>query len=130
MLEKYPNKLKLVFKYLPAEGHQYSFLAAVSALAAFKQNRFWEYHQKLFENFDTLDDKKIPFLAAQLGLNLEQFDKDRYSSQIQTLIERDVNDAVKLNLTGIPTVYINGKKIKNRSMETFTRLIDAELKKK
>jgi protein-disulfide isomerase len=130
LLEKYSNKLKLVFKYLPAEGHQYSFLAAASALAAFKQNQFWEYHRKLFENFDTLDDKKMSFLAAELGLNLEQFDKDRYSSQIQTLIERDVNDAVKLDLIGIPTVYINGKKIKNRSMETFTRLIDAELKKR
>ena len=120
----------MVFKYLPAEGHQYSFLAAASALAAFKQNRFWEYHQKLFENFDTLDDKKIPFLAAQLGLNLEQFDKDRYSSEIQTLIERDVDDAVKLNLTGIPTVYINGKKIKNRSMEMFIQSIEAEIGKK
>ncbi len=120
----------MVFKYLPAEGHQYSFLAAASALAAFKQNRFWGYHQKLFENFDTLDDKKILFLAAELGLDLEQFDKDRYSSQIQTLFERDVNDAVELDTTGMPTVYINGKKIKNRSMEAFTRAIDAGLKKK
>ena len=77
-----------------------------------------------------MDDQKLLFLAAELGLDLEQFDKDRYSSQIEALIERDVNDAVRLDLTGVPTVYINGKKIKNLSLEAFTRLIDAELKKK
>lgn len=130
MLGKYPNRLKLVFKYLPAEGHQYSFIAAASALAAFKQNRFWEYHQKLFENVDTLNDEKMPSLAAEIGLDLAQFDKDRYSSEIQALIEADVNEAVNLDITGIPTVFINGRKVKNRSMDVFVRSIEAELKKK
>ena len=59
MLEKYPNDVKLVVKHFPLPSHKAARPAAIAALAAHKQDKFWEFHAKLLENYRSLDDKKI-----------------------------------------------------------------------
>jgi protein-disulfide isomerase len=130
VLEKYPKDVKLVVKHLPLPMHGYARKAAIAALAAEKQGKFWEIHEKLFANQKDLSDAKVEAIAGELGLNMEQFNKDLKDPAIGSLIDRDMNDGRRANVQGTPTIFVNGKLFNQRSLQGFQQAIEAELKKK
>ena len=130
MLEKYPQDVKLVHKNFPFRNHKFAVNAARAALAAHRQGRFWDYHQRLFKNYKQLNDATFEGLATDLGLDLERFNKDMNDPSIQRLIYRDVKEGRDAGIRGIPAVFINGKLLKNTSGPGFQQMVDAELKKR
>jgi protein-disulfide isomerase len=130
VLEKYPRDVKLVHKNFPLRNHKFAVNAAKAALAAHRQGRFWDYHHRLLENYEQLNDAKFQALAADLGLDLERFNKDMNDPSIQRLIYRDFKEGRDAGIRGIPAVFINGKLLKNTSGPVFQRMIDAELQKR
>ena len=130
MLDKYPDQVKLVVKHFPLQSHKYARKASKAALAANEQGKFLEFHRRLFENYNVLNDDKIQDIAKELDLDMEKFNKDTTSSVFQNLINRDVRNGKKIGVRGTPTIFINGKLLKNRSLQGFIRIIEMELKKK
>jgi protein-disulfide isomerase len=130
VLEKYPHEVKLVMKHFPLPMHGFARKAAMAALAAGKQGRFWEIHEKLYANQKDLSDAKVEAIAQELGLNKEQFNQDLKDPAIGSLIERDMNNARQANVRGTPTIFVNGKVLSQRSLPGFQQVIEAELKKK
>ena len=130
MLDKYPDNVKLVIKNFPIPNHKFAYKAATAALAANIQGKFWEFHSKLSKNYNTINDAKIQEIAKELGLNMEKFNKDMELPIIKSLIERDMNNGREAGVRGTPTIFINGKTLKNRSLPGIYQVIDAELKKK
>ena len=128
VLEKYPNQVKLVFKNFPLRNHQFAMQAAIAALAAEKQGKFWEFHDLLFKDYNHLNEQKIEEIAQQLKLNMEKFDKDRKDPQIMAMINRDLAEGNQAGVRGTPTVFINGRLLRNRSMAGFQELIEKALK--
>jgi protein-disulfide isomerase len=126
---QYPSDVKFYFKNFPLNIHKYSKNASIAALAANKQGKFEAFHNKLFENHRTLNDKKILDIAGELGLNMEAFDKDRNSESIKNLVNRDMMEGQGIGVRSTPTVFINGKLLKRRNLKNFQLKIDAELKK-
>jgi protein-disulfide isomerase len=130
VLDKYPDNIKLVIKNFPLSNHKFAFKAATAALAANVQGKFWEFHSKLSKNYNVINDAKIQDIAKELGLNMEKFNKDMQSPTIRSLIVRDMNNGRQAGVRGTPTIFINGKTLKNRSLPGIYQVIDAELKKK
>jgi protein-disulfide isomerase len=129
VLGKYPNDVKLTFKNFPLRNHRFARKAAAASLAAGIQGKFWEYHDKLFDNYSTLNDKKFEELAQGLGLQGEQFQKDLTDPKIQTKINQDIQDGKNAGVRGTPTIFVNGKRLKTRSLQGFSAIIDKELAK-
>lgn len=129
MLETYPKDVKLVIKHFPLAMHQYARKAAVAALASNKQNKFWEFHHKLFDNMASLSDAKVLEIAKELGLDMKRFNRDLNDPAIQALIERDLAEGYRAEVQGTPTIFVNGKTLKNRSLQGFMQQIGDELKK-
>ena len=129
VLAKYPTQVKVVFKNFPLQNHKYSIKAATAALAAGKQGRFWEFHDLLFKNYNRLDDGKITGFARNLNLDMKRFEKDRASMEITGIIKRDIREGRDAGVRGTPTIFINGKLLQVRSMDSFSRAIDLEVKK-
>jgi protein-disulfide isomerase len=77
VLEKNPESLKLVFKHFPLRNHKFARPAAIAALAAEKQGKFWEFHDLLFKDYNRLNEQKVKEIARQLNLDMEKFEKDR-----------------------------------------------------
>lgn len=127
MLEQYPTQVKLVYKNFPLRSHKFSRAAATAALAAGLQGKFWEFHDRLFQDYSHLNDEKIREIAENLGLDMTRFDADRKSSQVLSVISRDIEEAQRLGVRGTPTIYVNGRLLRNRSMEGFRQLIDQAL---
>jgi protein-disulfide isomerase len=130
VLEKNKGKVKLVFKNFPLNSHQFARKAAAAALAAGKQGKFWEMHDRLFQNYNRLNDQVVQEKAQQLGLNMEVFQKDMNDSQIAQQINQDYQDGMKAGVRGTPAIYVNGVALKNTSPEGFQAAIDKELEKK
>ncbi len=117
-------------KNFPLPNHSYARKAAIAALAAGKQGKFWEMHGKLYASQRELNDEKVQEIAGGLGLNMEQFNQDLKDSGISALIDRDINNGRQINIPGTPSIYINGKLLNQRSLPGFQQAIEAELKKK
>ena len=128
MLEKYPRDVKLVIKHFPI--FTFSRKAAIAALAAGKQGKFWEMHEKLFASQKDLSEAKVEAIAREIGLNMEQFNQDLKDPNITSLIDRDFNEGRQENIRGVPTVFVNGKMLSQQSLHGLQQAIEAELKRK
>lgn len=129
MLEKYPLQVKLVFKNYPLTKHTFAKKAAVAAFAARKQGKFWEYHDLLFQNGDSLSDQKFLQIARELGLDLERFEKDINDLKIVARINQDIRLGASMGVRGTPTVFINGSLSKARTLETLEAAVRNELQR-
>ena len=131
MLEQYPKDVKVVFKNFPLTRiHKFAMNAAVAALAANQQGKFWEYHGELFKNYNQLNDEKFDEIAGTVGLDMEQFKKDMQNPALSAMVERDLQDGVTAGVRGTPSIFVNGRLLQQRSLQGFQQIIDDELAKK
>lgn len=127
VLEKYPGKVKIVFKNYPLRNHKFARKAAAAALAAEKQGKFWEFHDMLFKNYNRLNDKKIQEIARELGLNMEAFEKNMRDPHMLAKVSRDKSEGMKANVRSTPTVFINGRLVRNRTLSGLQAAIEKAL---
>lgn len=130
VFETYPDKVKIVFKNFPLRNHRNAMKAATAALAADSQAKFWEFHDLLFKNYKNLNDKMINDIAVQLKLNQTEWEQKMMTPDVANQIRQDIADGQKAGVRGTPTVFINGKLLRERSLNGFKAIIDDELKKK
>ena len=130
VLEHNPNTVKIVLKNMPLRFHKFADLAARAALAAGEQGKYWEFHDELFLVSPKLDQKSIYGIATKLGLDFDKFKNDLASQAIKQKIAKDLQDAQDSGVTGTPTIFVNGIKLKNRDLPSIQKLIDEELAQK
>ncbi len=128
IIDTYPNDVKHVFKNYPLSFHKDAKNAARAALAAGEQGKYWEMNKTLFENFRNLKEDKLKEYAQKIGLDMEKFNKS-YESPFETELKADKGEAAKAEVRGTPTIFLNGKRVKDRSVEGLKKQIDEILKK-
>jgi protein-disulfide isomerase len=129
VIEKYPQDVKIVFKNYPIRGHNFAEKAAIAALAADKQGKFWPFHDQLFNSYNQLSDQKINEIASKVGLDMAAFEKDRSDPALKAIIQKDVADANQAGVRGTPTVFVNGRMLRDRRFEGFQAAVDKELER-
>jgi protein-disulfide isomerase len=130
LLEQNPETVKISYKHFPIRGHELAAPAAVAAIAAQKQGKFWEFHDKLFENMKDLKPEKFLEIATSLGLDMTKFQKDMTDPQNMARINKDQQDGAVAGVKGTPSIFINGRTVKDRSVVGMQKMIDEELAKK
>ena len=131
MLEQYPNDVKLVFKNFPLTRiHKSAMNAAIAALAANQQGKFWEFHAELFKNYNKLSDQLFDEIAQSLELDMEQFKQDMQNPALSAMVQRDLKDGAEAGVRGTPSIFVNGRILQQRSLPGFKQIIDEELAKK
>lgn len=103
--------------------------AAIAAMAAGSQGKFWQFHDLLFENYNRLNDQKIQEIARTVGLNMEEYEKKKNDPAIKRKVNQDFADGRKAGVRGTPTVFINGILLRDRSIKGFQTAIDKQLLK-
>lgn len=118
IVDQNPDKLVFVYRNFPLPQHQNALSAAYAAEAAGKQGKFWEMHDLLFTNQNTWASQssttaRDTFIgyATQLGLNIDQFQKDMDSQAVKDKVETDYQSGVKSGVGATPTFYLNGSKM-------------------
>lgn len=128
MLKRYPGKIKIVYKSYPLNNHRYAWKAAVNAMAAHQKGLFWKFHDRLFENHNQLNDQKIMQIRKEFGLDTPEFDTLTKSPELRAKVANDRSEGKALGVRGTPAVYINGKRLQDKSAAGFQKAIDRELK--
>jgi protein-disulfide isomerase len=130
VLEKYPGKIKLIFKQFPLDMHSQAALAAAAAIAAHQQGKFWPMHDALFAHRRELSRPVILALARAAGLDMERFEADLVSAKTKATIARDLEDGDRAGVEGTPSVFINDRKYNGElDLPAMRKVIDAELKR-
>jgi protein-disulfide isomerase len=125
--DAHPKTVKLVFKNFPLRSHPMAQPAAAAALVAHRHGKFWEFHDRLFAEQKQLSREKILQIAASLGLEEQSFVKELSDPEIQARIEKDYRDGLEAGVQGTPTIFVNGRLLRERSVSGFERVIAREL---
>ncbi len=121
---EYGNQVQIVFRHFPLmKMHKNALLAAQTAEAARNQNKFWEMHDLLYKNqksWELSEDAKSIFesYAKQLSLNLDRFQSDLQSNQVQQRISADIQRGTSLGVTGTPTVFLDSHRLNYEATNT------------
>ncbi|MFH1587183.1 MAG: DsbA family protein [Candidatus Diapherotrites archaeon] len=105
------GKVKLVYRDFPLSFHQEAQPAAEAAECADEQGKFWEMHDKIFENQQAISDSSYKQWAAELGLDTGQFNECLDSGKYASEVQKDVADGQAYGVSGTPAFFINGTKL-------------------
>jgi protein-disulfide isomerase len=125
---EYSDKLRLVIKEVPRRQREYSVNAALAALAAGDQGKYWEMHDLLFERWQQFDEDSLMINARELGLDLERFKQSMNSKKHSDALEQNLALAKELHVTATPTFFISGKKyVGEPTYGELNKIIEEEL---
>ncbi|HTO54170.1 MAG TPA: thioredoxin domain-containing protein [Myxococcota bacterium] len=129
LLKRYPTQVRVVYRNMPLDGlHPRARAAAIAAVCADAQGKFWEYHDALFANQQALGDSDLDKYATDVGLDADKFKTCRQDPATESKVNVDATAARAAGLTGTPAFFVNGILISGaRPIEDFTRWIDQEL---
>lgn len=131
------GKVQFAFRHLPLDIHPNAPKAGEAAECANDQQKFWEYHDELFKQFDSWVNEptdsvqnKFTDFAGGLGINTQEFSTCLTSGKYAQKVNDDMTVAQNAGATGTPTFFINGQMLVGAfPYETFKTLLDQELNK-
>jgi protein-disulfide isomerase len=124
----YGDKVRIVWKNQPLDFHKDAPLAHEAALAAGEQGKFWQFHDKVFQNQPKIQRDFLFQYAREIGLDMKRFEDALASGRHKPLIEADKREAAALGSTGTPAFFINGRFLSGaRPFNDFAQIINAEL---
>ena len=124
----YPDDVRVVIKHLPLPGHKQARPAAIAAMAAHRQGKFWEMHEMLFANQSKLDADAMRGYARHLGLDLARFERDLADPAIAAQIDADAAEAVDKGFRGVPAFTVNGRTVVGAvPLEVMRGVVEEEL---
>ncbi len=128
--EKYAGEVTFVIRYFPLPGHFNAGRAARAVESAARQgeleamyNRMYETQTEWGESDEPKDDLFRSY-AEEIGLDMDQYDADYVSQEIEERISKDVADGESLGVSGTPTFYIDGELFQPEAVEDFSAALD------
>lgn len=130
VLETYPGKVRLVVVMSPLQFHQQARPAALAALAAHRQGKFFEYQNLIWAQQGRYSEEDLVAMAETAGLDMERWKADAMSDEINQELEQHMALGAQFGVRGVPQFYINGESIRGaQPLEAFQSVIDAQLER-
>ena len=132
LLPQHPE-IRLVYKDFPLTTlHPWAMTASIAGQCAAQQDpaSFWKIHDTIFDAQDVITPsnvwEKMSDFANQLGLNVETFRACMANPNTTHEIEKTTAEGHELNVTGTPTIFVNGRKIVGADQPLLKQFIDFE----
>lgn len=131
VLSTYGDKVRLVYRHYPLPNHPNARPAAEASACADEQGKFWQYHDRLFENQSKLTDADLKQHATSVGLDAATFNACVDSHRFASDVEDDMEAGEAAGVSGTPAFFINGRVLSGaQPFDAFKRIIDEELGRK
>ena len=126
LLSRYPSEVALVFQHFPLNGRSLSLPSAVAAECAERQDRFRPMYQLLFAQQDSLGTKDWVSFASEAGVpDLAAFEECvKLPADSFTRIGAGRELGLRRDVTGTPTLFVNGRRFGGRSLEEFAEVAE------
>jgi protein-disulfide isomerase len=109
LLERYPNKIRFVFRHFPLiDAHPHALLAAEASEAAAAQGKFWPMHDLLFRNQAHLKDKDLYRYASELGLDMARYTAEMDDHIYLQKVREHVEGGRRSHIRATPTFFLDG----------------------
>jgi protein-disulfide isomerase len=135
--QEFGDKVLFVFRNYPLDRscnqaiqskmHEFACNAAIIGRCAGQYGKFWDFHDMAFSHQKQLSNENLKVWATQIGLTAEQVDACLASPDLMAKVKDDIALGNKVGIDGTPTVFINGRKIVGRSLESLRAQIEANL---
>ena len=136
--EGYLAKIKVIYKFFPLDpscnkgapggNHLVACDAAKSAVCAGQQQKFWRFHDKLFDAQPSFYEKKLFQMAEQENLDMGKFKACFKSSAALQEVVKDAEEGTAIQITATPTLFFNGKKLEGEiTADSIKKMIDSLL---
>ncbi|HZJ18170.1 MAG TPA: thioredoxin domain-containing protein [Patescibacteria group bacterium] len=136
VLATYGEKILFVYRNFPLPQHQNAKPAAYTGYAAFRQGKFYEMEDLLYENQKVWENETNPqaifkSYAEKIGLDMRKYDQDVASKEVKQIIEDQTNEAQSLGINSTPTFFVNNEKVDiSKGYDSFKEAIENALSKK
>lgn len=128
LMKQYGDRVKLVVRDFPLNQHVHAIKAAEAAEAAREQGKYWEFISLMFHNQKALSVENLKEYATKAGLDRKLFDAALDSGKYLEKVRRDMADGQRVGVNSTPTVFINGRRIKDKSLENLKAAVEEALK--
>ena len=120
--EQYVDRgmLLVAFRNLPLPIHAQAIRAAEAAECANREGKFWEMHDRLFQDQQHLDDATFLRDAGELGLDLDRWGAC-YRGEARAHIESDISDARAVGISSTP-YFVLGSRMADGSLKALTSI--------
>jgi protein-disulfide isomerase len=126
--EEYSGKVLFAFKDFPLPMHKHAQKAAEATRCAGQQNKFWEFHDLLFDKSKGLEIAQLKEYARALKLDAAKFDQCLDSGETDAAVKEDLGQGQRLGLTGTPSFFVNGHFFSGAaSYATIREIVDQQL---
>ncbi len=130
IISNYGNDVKFVYRDFPLSFHQFAQKAAEASECADEQGKFWQYHDKLFDNQQALNTSDLKQYAKEIGMDSVKFNECLDNSRMASEVQKDIEDGQSYGVSGTPTFFINGIELVGaQPYSAFEQLINQELNK-
>jgi protein-disulfide isomerase len=128
LLAEHRTDVRLVWKDFPLDGHPDARPAAEAARCAADQGKFWEYHDKLFANQQSLGRNRLKEYAKQVKVDSAAFATCLDKAAHRHDVEQALSEAASHGVAATPTVFINGRLVVGAvPYETYEAIVREEL---
>ncbi len=128
LLAEYPGDLTVYFKQFPLGGHVGSLNAAMGAVAAQKQDKFWPFNDKVWASAEPLMPAVLEGIAKEIGLEFQRWLDDVGSEEVRGHVQRDRTEGRALEIRRTPALFINGRRYTDElDLASLKDWIDEEL---
>jgi protein-disulfide isomerase len=109
LMERFPNKIRFVFRHFPIpEAHPHALMAAEAAEAAAAQARFWPMYDALFEHQAHLKDKDLHRYAEELGLDMARYTAEMDDHIYLQRVREHIDGGRRSHIRATPTFFVDG----------------------
>lgn len=131
IMSRYPQQVRLVFRNFPlTQLHPDAQVAAVAAICADRQGKFWQMHDAMYDDQKALKPDALKSTARRLGLDGDRFSACLADRSAGQSLDIDAKAALDLGLDGTPYFFINGRPVSgNVPLEKFESVIADELQR-
>jgi protein-disulfide isomerase len=120
--------VRFVYRDFALPNHPQAQPAAEAAQCAHEQGKFWQFHDRIFENQRALSNEIYLKLAADLGLDQKAFGECFASGKFRAQVQKDYQEGESLGVNATPTFFINGRFLSGaQPFEQFQSIIDDEI---
>ncbi len=133
ILKEYDGKVKISFKQLPLQIHNWAMKASIASLCASEQgnDKFWAFHDEIFDNQNKIKldnaDETFTAYAKKIGLNTKEFDKCIASPETAAKVQEEVEEAQSIGVRSTPTFVVEGMIVPGANPDGLKSAIDLKL---
>ena len=120
------DTVRVVFKHLPLPMHPQAEPAALAAIAAQRQGKFWEMHDALFA-VQQWTPAAVTETATRIKLDMTRFQADLNSQETRMQLAKDKADAQAAEVAATPSVFVNGRPVRERSLPALQAMVNEAL---